>query len=952
MAVPILQLENLTVHLMATGAAQFQQTLNTINRQVGTFASRVNSSFGGMRLFAGLGLAGLTTMMARSTFQFEQVMAQTMSTMEGATDNMQRHMEDVALSLSGETVTNAVKLAEAYREMSKAGLDAAQSSTILAHAERFAFINGMEVGEAAKNIIRMQRAMGTLVNDPIQNAANFEHIGNVITSVATRAGVATDVFMHALSRIGPHLRFLNKDFEEGAAIIAAYSSRGIEAAAAGQMTRMILQNLGRLFIRSETPPNVLRGNSQRGDGVTPSGSFNSGRMFNIHPLHDANNSVRRATDAWRVMGIEVFHTTGALTGQMHSFPHIIRQMDDMVASMGSAQERQRALMRLGFQEEAARSMITLLGSGEAMEQFMLQARNADGLMDQFANRRLQTMNAQFSMLRNNVERAAIEIGRTLIPYMQVANRAVVDFFRFWNELPDAFREVIVVSGALGLSFMLLAAVLPLVIAPLKLLWTMLSLGAGFVLMPLSIFSGIGSAIVMLDAFIFKMVFLPITLKASALAFYSFVSSMAVFRAAIWSTIFVWEAMVAIWSLSMIIAKGVMFAAHAIVVIISGGNLAIIAAIALWTAFSFVMGLVTTASGILASIWSFMGGIVTFLTSATFGQVVGFLMMGAAQLIAKGAAWLLNAAWAAMSTILTYILSITGFIIISFGILVAVMMVAVAVANVAWVGLLFVLQSIITAVGALIGLIVGGLRGQRFADMWDGFLEATNRAFWTTVGFLSNLRENTQLFMTWLDANWNAIIFNMTHFADVAFKNLWENIKIGWAQLILGIMNSLVVLVGFLARMAVLVTNPVVAAIEGPGLLREMRAQAEALGRQAGQRPVALDRGLALRRLTPLPEFNTTVPENVRRRLDEIGRGIRNAIAGEDVTRTPTSGVNQVGSEFKEISLRRFVLDTLDAEPQQRMTVDAPGLEVPLNQILDIVRQVFSGGLPTPPAVSE
>lgn len=923
MAAPFLQLETLVVHLMATGGAQFRAHLNSTSGAVGAFTNRVNSQINVLRTFTGFGLAGIVSMAIRSTNEFERIMTNTMSMMHGATESIRRDMEDAALALSGTVATNAIDLASAYYQLSKAGLDAAQSIEVLAHAERFAYINGVPAEKAARDITRIQRAMGTLVDDPMQNARNFEHIGNVISSVANRAGVETDVFMHALSRIGPHLRFLNKDLAEGASLIAAFSSRGIEAAAAGQMSRMILQNMGRLFIRSETPPNVMRGAREGISGRLPSGSFGNNRMFGVTPLNDATNQVRMSTMAWRNFGIEVFHTQGALTGQMRTMPAIISDLDRLMASLGSAEQRQRVLMQLGFQEEAARSIITLLGSGAAMEQFMLQARNADGIMEQIANTRLNSMSAQFSILRNNVTRVAIEIGRNLVPYLKAANQAVINFFRSWSELPDGFKEFVALSGGVVAALLIAGSAISLLTFPITGLLSLFSMGFYALTIPISLIWSLVSALYALTTS-------SIVTSTAVFAFNTAVNISIFVLRSYWGALLFLTSTVKMLNLYYTLLYYVLGTVNIIWNVLLSQTLWLSIWYKILATVTFALnvahGLLIATVWAVGAAWTFVMGIVHLLHWQYTFFGMSLVLLTIKQVVLKGVIWLVNMAWTAMAVVLKYILAITGLIIISIAALTAVLMASVVVINVVWVGFLYILQGILVALTSLAGFAFGNLAEVRFSDMWDGFLERTTRAFWAVVGFFSNWRQNMDLIFNWMQTNWPAIIFNMTQVATGAFDNLWHNIRIGWARVQLAILQGLEEMPRVILQA---LTNPLASA--NATSLRERLLRIMGLASMQPIAPENIVPTTGFRPLTPFPELNLTVPERVRRAIQQFGRNVFSGLFPDESHPSPYAR-GQVGAEFKEISLKRFTLHDLGTDANRELTVSAPGVEERLDAI--------------------
>lgn len=304
---------------------------------------------------------------------------------------------------------------------------------------------------------------------------------------------------------------------------------------------------------------------------------------------------------------------------------------------------------------------------------------------------------------------------------------------------------------------------------------------------------------------------------------------------------------------------------------------------------------------------------TFLNANTLFAIPSLIMVAGAQLIAKSATWLLNAAITALSAVMTYLLTITGVIIISFIALTAVIAVLIVVANMAFVGLFFVLQGIVVAVIGIVGAF-NQMEGHHFADMWDGFLEAAERGFWATVGFFNHFKHNMRVLMTWMDDNWPNLIFNMTNFANVAFANMGENIKITFARVFGEILTIAKDGIVGLVNLFLAMQNPFMLA----GAVRNVN---NFIDQQAaiGRRPlVPIGQGMAFRPLTPLADattrggifsrgtgFDLSVSEAEREHIQNMFG--RPRLGGGD-THAMEEAASRIGTTFHEIALKRFVLE--------------------------------------------
>lgn len=391
---------------------------------------------------AGVGYFGLSALS-----KFDDFMTEAMAIFRDGNVEVREELERTLMSVSRGTMTGPADLAQAYRELAAAGYQASEAVEMLSTVERFSAMNHMTPEHTARDLTRLMRTLGLRTDDALETANNFRHLGDVITAVGIRSQVPIEQFVHGLERISPTMRMLKKDITEGSALLAAFTAHMGHPVLAATATNQVMQNLGRLFVRSDVPPDILRGGIQAGRHS----GFQSVPEHQLHPIHGpAIRSVQMATQTWRELGIEVFDASG----NMRHFSELMVEIDERFSQM-SQHDIFARLIRLGFQRNVAQSITALLGSSQAMNEFYEVAKKADGTLERLYSERMRSFGSQLKILRAELERVAIEIGRVLIPYLLMLNQLVIQGSAAWGELPSAAKQVIATLIGIVLASQLL-----------------------------------------------------------------------------------------------------------------------------------------------------------------------------------------------------------------------------------------------------------------------------------------------------------------------------------------------------------------------------------------------------------------------------------------------------------------------------------------------------------------
>lgn len=813
---------------------------NPIRRSLGMLTSMATSlavGFFGFEMF-------------RQVTGFDEQMSRAMAATQVGrgrmdTAGVRGSMTDEILNLSRRVATGPRELAEAFRELAAAGYGTANAIQALAVVEQFAFISTMEAASATQHLTTIQRQLGMVSNDAVQNASNLRHIGDVITSGALVSGMSGENFIRGIQRITPHLQFLNRGLEDSVSLMAAFGR--IDSTNATARTEALIRGIGVEFVRSITSPAQLRSGGQA--GLDPIGHaahrFHAGQ--GVQPIHRPADNVRLASQAWGTLGVtrDMATDVGA----------VIRQVDAATRNLDPLMRLQR-IQALSLSQSAQEALLSLLSSGEAMQAFAEAARNADGTMRDLSNERLQSFSSQFAILKNNLTIVAIQIGSFLVPALQEVNNALLTGLDYWNDLGRAGRETILIVVGIVVAMAALRFAIPYLFGMMKILfWDTMVAGARSAWFAIStlgygiyyLFRGI---VVVVEAVIFSFG-LMLTVAKISLGFAT--TAMTVFGIA-----------TAITSFFMLVFKA---------------------------------GL-TMASAIMAAF-----GITTQAT------VLSTIAYSIATVIAKIVTWAFTSALTVLSGVLLIVHILLGTIVL-------VLLALIVLGGILVIVLAAITSAVLLLVHALIWF-VGITANVNWRAGWNTFVEGVDTAFWATVGFFEHFQQNIQTLMAWMDQNWPIMIFNVVGTIEQAFVNMWHNITIGFAA---ALMTMISLTNDFISGWLGVFRDPLV-----QNVLRILNPQAGAALNQIGQVGIPVPRAmrdLGIQQFRGLGDnFHARALEELRLNLDispETRAMIENMFNfRRDQVAELSDASNRIGVNFKEISLRRFVLENSPSEEDTR-----------------------------------
>ena len=302
---------------------------------------------------------------------FEQTMTESTAIMGQLSETMRKDMEAAARDVARTTKFSATEAAQAYYFLASAGYDAANSIKALPVVAAFAQAGAFDLAQATNLLADAQSALGlTVQNDVVKNMENMTRVSDVLVKANVLANASVQQFSESLqNKAGAALRLLNKDIEEGAAVLAVYANQGVKGAAAGDQLNIVLRDLQRANINNRA--------------------------------------------AWEEAGVAVYDANG----KFRNMADVVADLEKYLGNMSDEQKR-AALMALGMQDRSVSATAALLGTSQAIREYEQQLRAASGTTQEVAEKQLQSLSAQFGLLKDEFIDIALTLSESLIPIIK------------------------------------------------------------------------------------------------------------------------------------------------------------------------------------------------------------------------------------------------------------------------------------------------------------------------------------------------------------------------------------------------------------------------------------------------------------------------------------------------------------------------------------------------------
>jgi TP901 family phage tail tape measure protein len=331
---------------------------------------------------AGAAVVGFAAYGVKAFADFDQAMTNSTAIMGGLSDTMKKDMASAAREVAKTTKFSATEAAESFYFLASAGLDAAASIAALPKVAAFAQAGNFDMALATDLLTDAQSALGLSVDDTAKNMENMTRVSDVLVKANVLANASVEQFSEALTqKAGNALRTVNKDVEEGAAVLAVYADKGVKGSAAGVQLNAVLDKL--------------------------------------------TETARKNAKQYDKLGVAVFDSSG----EMRNMADIVGDMETAFVGM-TTEQKLAALSSLGLTRQARDGTLALLGSSDAIREYERQLRAAGGTTEEVAANQMDTFWAQLGLIKDNLLDVALSIGEALMP----ALRGFADWLK--GKLPE------------------------------------------------------------------------------------------------------------------------------------------------------------------------------------------------------------------------------------------------------------------------------------------------------------------------------------------------------------------------------------------------------------------------------------------------------------------------------------------------------------------------------------
>jgi TP901 family phage tail tape measure protein len=349
-----------------------------------------------------IGLTAPLTLIGRASFnefrQFDKAMTQSTAIMENMTEKVKKGMAEQAKALSLDGSKSAVELAQSYYFLASAGLDANEAMANLPTVTKFATAGVIDMDKAVSLLVTSQKGLGLATGNTMRDMVNMERVASVLLKANTLADASTQQFAAALAnKAAPALRLMNKEIEEGVAVLSIFAQQGIKGARGGTFLEIAMREL-------------------------------------------TNKSLKNR-EAFKELGIEVFNTNG----EMNHMADIVEDLEGAFGKM-TPEAQTASLAQLGFSQRSVFAIRNLIGFSDAIRENEARLKSVGGILQDMSDKQLASFDKQIEALGNKFDFIQHDIGQQFVPAIQDMNEAMKIAIIQWKQLDEETKKWVVQLG--------------------------------------------------------------------------------------------------------------------------------------------------------------------------------------------------------------------------------------------------------------------------------------------------------------------------------------------------------------------------------------------------------------------------------------------------------------------------------------------------------------------------
>lgn len=377
---------NLVLELTADGREYFAELKEVENQTQSTADNLVKAfEYSSAGILATLGTIAVVGVKNFATLESSVVKGT--ANMKGATSELRREMEDLSIDLSNAGADSAEEISKGFGSFASNGKTAVQALKDIKVADEFATAANMGVAQSADALAKIQAQLGMSSNDAAEDMKNMQLIADTLTKAAGLGGTSIEGMTQAIAGLGPQLTTMNGGLNEAASLIAAMTSKGIDAGTASSKLWMILRTL----------------------------------------TSEVNNNQQ----TWKMLGLNLVDAEG----NMLPLSNIIAQLDQRMSQLTNTQ-KMLEMEQLGFSGRSYQAMQSVMGLGNQLKDLQSELTEVNGATKEVADVQMETFSSAFKNAFNIVENSTTIIGTQLVPTLQ----GVKNYFDMTKGSSDEFKD--------------------------------------------------------------------------------------------------------------------------------------------------------------------------------------------------------------------------------------------------------------------------------------------------------------------------------------------------------------------------------------------------------------------------------------------------------------------------------------------------------------------------------
>ncbi|MDT0161869.1 phage tail tape measure protein [Bacillus sp. AG4(2022)] len=387
--------------------ADIQFAIEAIDRFTSTFRnldSQLNQAYSaagtmgkgmmaaGAAVGTGLGFA------VKTAADFEKGISR-VGALSGATDKELQQMTNTALHLGETTSYSATQASEAMSYLAMAGYKTNDVIDAMPGLLAGAAAGQTDLAATADITSNILSGFGIAASDTGK-------VMDVLTATFTNSNTDLSMLGETMKYLAPGAKAAGQSLEEMAAATGILGNAGIQGTMAGTSMAMALTRLA--------------------------------------------SPAKRGAEMMEKLGFNAFDAQG----NMKPFSQIITELTDKTKDL-TQQQKMQAVSHI-FGQEAMKSILTLMeAGGDTIAEFAGELENSGGIAEDIANKQLDNLSGQLTLLSSAFEGAGISIGNALLPAIKGIVSGIQWLLDAFNSLSPGMKSFLAIGAAVSAILMIL-----------------------------------------------------------------------------------------------------------------------------------------------------------------------------------------------------------------------------------------------------------------------------------------------------------------------------------------------------------------------------------------------------------------------------------------------------------------------------------------------------------------